>query len=526
MHTPLESWGDYEPQTGILNAMQPVMGPPYDTRSVGDALLALAQAAGHDPPREFGAPGLREYLFARWARQGPVEELLQRGVRSGPPAPEPLPGAEWAPRLADFGQPDESAGLRLHMHPSATLFDGRGANRSWLQEHPDPMTKVAWSSWVEMHPEDAAQAGLQAGDTAQVTAGRASYAAPVVITPGVARGTVAVPLGQGHAAYGRYAQGVGANAFALPPGGGLTVAKARHALPLPCADGSPYQHGRELARVTRDGETPEHEELRLPLPEGYTREGDMLAGHPHRDHRWAMAVDLNRCTGCGACAVACQAENNIGVVGSSQFARHRMMAWIRVDRYYDWSDPTAPVLFLPLMCQHCDAAPCEPVCPVFAAAHSEEGLNMQVYNRCIGTRYCANNCPYKVRRFNWLDWEWPEPLNWQANPDVTVRSRGVMEKCTFCIQRIREAEVRARREDRPLRDGEVMPACAQTCPAEALTFGDLMDPSTRIARLVAEDRRAYQLLGELNTKPAVFYLSRRVEGEERRRSSPPTYGTA
>jgi Fe-S-cluster-containing dehydrogenase component len=328
-----------------------------------------------------------------------------------------------------------------------------------------------------------------------------------------------MPLGNGHSAYGRYACDCGANASRVLPevvdaGGVLTVQLRRlgSGPGLPLADIGPYEQGRQIVRTTmlsglRDLEP---EELRMPLPQGYDRPTDMYPGHPHRDHRWAMAVDLARCTGCGACVTACYAENNISVVGREQFARHRVMSWIRIDRYFAWDDPRAPVRFQPLLCQHCDAAPCESVCPVYAAAHSEEGVNMQVYNRCIGTRYCSNNCPYKVRRFNWFAGSWPKPLDWQTNPEVTVRCRGVMEKCSFCIQRIRRAEHEAKMQERSLRDGEIVPACAQTCPADAFVFGDLADPSSELSRLVARDPRAYQLLAELNTKPAVFYLKRVV----------------
>ena len=229
-------------------------------------------------------------------------------------------------------------------------------------------------------------------------------------------------------------------------------------------------------------------------------------------HRWGMAVDLDRCTGCEACVTACRAENNIATVGAAQAAAGRAMHWIRVERYWEGDFPDARLKFRPVLCQQCDAAPCEPVCPTYASHHTEEGLNAQVYNRCIGTRYCANACPYKVRRFNWVNIEWRKPLDLQLNPEVTVRGRGVMEKCTFCVQRIRQAEYRASRERRPIRDGEIVPACAQTCPAKVFTFGDLLDPNAQVTRLTRSDPRRYHLLEELNTKPAVTFL-RRVEPE-------------
>ena len=222
-----------------------------------------------------------------------------------------------------------------------------------------------------------------------------------------------------------------------------------------------------------------------------------------------MIVDLDRCIGCGACAVACYAENNIGIVGEAQILKGREMAWLQVERYRD-EQHGEKVSFLPLMCQHCDNAPCEAVCPVYAPHHSQEGLNNQIYNRCIGTRFCAQNCPYKVRRFNWHTWEWPKPMHLQLNPDVTTRSKGVMEKCSFCIQRIKEAHNRAKDENRDLRDGDIIPACVQTCPTRALTFGSFMDTESRLRRLAA-DPRAYQVMGYLNIKPAVIYLKKVIQ---------------
>ncbi len=279
-------------------------------------------------------------------------------------------------------------------------------------------------------------------------------------------------------------------------------------------DGSWSQHDRHLddpvflSRLS----SLKPEEIDWPGPAGYDPMKNLYQAHQNHGHRWAMAIDLSRCVGCETCMAACYAENNIGVVGKDWIAQGREMYWLRITRYFEWELPQ-PALFLPMLCQHCDAAPCEPVCPVFASVHNEEGLNAQVYNRCIGTRYCNNNCPWKVRRFNWRNYDWPESLTWQLNPDVTVRSRGVMEKCTFCIQRIREVEHRAAREQRPVQDGEITPACTQACPAGVFTFGDLMDTNSRVYKLFTTNRRRYQVLRELNTKPAVIYLRKVINDE-------------
>jgi molybdopterin-containing oxidoreductase family iron-sulfur binding subunit len=249
--------------------------------------------------------------------------------------------------------------------------------------------------------------------------------------------------------------------------------------------------------------------------EGFGKPGSasMYAEHEHPDHRWGMTIDLDKCTGCSACVTACYAENNIPVVGKEQVQLGRELSWLRIERYFDEPpvDPLAKYApnaeFLPMLCQHCDNAPCEPVCPVYAAYHTPEGLNAQVYNRCVGTRYCSNNCPYKVRRFNWFDYQFPEPLNWQLNPDVTVRSKGVMEKCTFCIQRIVEGKNNAKQEGRAVMDGEIIPACQQACPTQAIVFGDLKDPESKTNKLREKNKpRDYRVLEELNTQPAVVYL--------------------
>jgi len=241
------------------------------------------------------------------------------------------------------------------------------------------------------------------------------------------------------------------------------------------------------------------------LPEGYDLKKDFYSPHAHPEYRWIMIVDLDRCIGCGACVVACYAENNGAIVGREQVLKGREMSWLRIERFFEKGEPA--VRFIPMLCQHCDNAPCESVCPMFAAHHSVEGLNNQVYNRCIGTFFCSQNCPYKVRRFNWFTFPRSEPLNWQLNPDVTVRHKGVMEKCSFCIQRITEVKLRAKNEGRKVRDGEVIPACVQTCPTDALIFGNLRDERSRVSQLI-RDPRAYQVFEHLNTKPGVIYLKK------------------
>jgi molybdopterin-containing oxidoreductase family iron-sulfur binding subunit len=331
-----------------------------------------------------------------------------------------------------------------------------------------------------------------------------------------------MPVGYGHGAMsGRYAGGEAGNPNALfsgrfdPAGGlirsfsGVTIEKTGRSVVIANADGSAYQHGRRLAQnlpfreyLNTRGHAPA---LTMPLPSGWDKRRDFYPSHEHVDYRWGMVIDLDRCIGCQACVVACYAENNVGIVGKRNVAMGRQMSWLHLERYFEPGQPM--VRFLPMLCQHCDSAPCESVCPVFAPHHNKEGINNQVYNRCIGTRDCNENCPWKVRRFNWFTWTHDHPLEWQLNPDVTVRQKGVMEKCSFCIQRVVYAKSIAAREGRKVRDGEFTTACAQTCPTDAIVFGSLMDPESRVSRL-ARQARAYQVLGGLNTKTAVIYLKK------------------
>ena len=548
--TPLESWGDYEPSQGTMGLMQPVMQPVFpQARMTGDVVLRLTEFATKRTRISGDEQPFLSYVRSRWQR-------LHRESRSSVPfdrwwtealanggmfSTQKRSGA--VPRRATSGTlsrmfdkvsvGSDNGRYTLVSYPSINHYDGRGANKPWLQEVPDPMTQLTWENWVEIHPADAEHHGIRKGDLVEVRSHNGSIELRAYPYPGVIQGTVAIPIGQGHSAYGRYASGAGANvAHLLPPlpveeSGGMHWSGVRIDLvnkggrkQLADVAGSDYLHGRNLVQmVTVDELLQQTKDLAdgkpLPGSDGFGKEDgpSLYPAHEHPDHRWGMAIDLDKCTGCSACVTACYAENNIPVVGKQQVELGRELSWLRVERYFD-DPPEDPAMsyephaeFLPMMCQQCDSAPCEPVCPVYAAYHTPEGLNAQVYNRCVGTRYCANNCPYKVRRFNWFDYEFPEPLNWQLNPDVTVRTKGVMEKCTFCVQRIVEAKDLAKQEGRPVQDGEIKTACQQSCPAQAIEFGDLKDANSRVSRMREEEKiRGYRALEELSTQPAITYL--------------------
>jgi molybdopterin-containing oxidoreductase family iron-sulfur binding subunit len=554
-HHPLERWDDLRPRAGVYSLMQPVMEPVFNTMATGDLLLRTAKALG-GPLARFTAPSYKDHLRARWeALAGERREkdfatfwhaALQRGgVFVDAPAPARVSLAPGAARVTYTKPTFEGNGdFVFATYPHSMLSDGRGANKPWLLENSDPVTKITWHSWVEVHPDTARKLDLRDGEILRVTSPRGSIEAPVFVYPGIHPDVVAVPLGLGHTEYGAYARGRGVNALDLlgaPSGDFLpyistrvSVEKTGDYKALASIAGTPRQLGRGIAEgisldAAKKGLTVEqaylaegrgkhdiNTELELEALKGWsekqlqeTKYGD-YAGDPPR---WGMAIDLAKCTGCQACVTACYAENNIPTVGETEIGKGREMTWIRIERYWEGGEePGEPVTarFIPMLCQHCSNAPCEPVCPVYAAYHTPDGLNGQVYNRCVGTRYCANNCPYKVRYFNWYKYNqvsWPEPLHLQLNPDVTVRARGVMEKCTFCIQRIRGAQNDARLENRPVRDGEVVTACAQACPSDAIVFGDVHDPASRVARL-HQNSRGYRVLEDLNTRSAITYLAK------------------
>jgi molybdopterin-containing oxidoreductase family iron-sulfur binding subunit len=529
---PLETWGEYSGLTSIRSTLQPVMGRLSDVPHLGDVFLNTAFETVR-PAKDY-----KRYLIDRLisdqniANEKQWVQLLQKG---GMLRPDSGPPPEVKPQfpqdiLARHAEP-KASDLVFIATPSIRFFDGRGANRPWLSEIPDPLSRIAWQSPVLVHPDTAKKHGVAQQDIVRIQSKWGHLVAPVYSTHLVKAGTLVMACGQGHETYGRYARQTGVNPMAILPPDADSVSGGPHfvaqdvevqatgrSMELAMMYGSRTQHERPFALSIRldelkagkpaaaKGLTMNDFPLTLPLPEGYDPERDFYPPHDHETYRWGMVVDLDRCIGCGACTAACYAENNIGIVGEQRVIEGREMSWLSIERYHHPDQPQK-VTFLPMLCQHCDNAPCESVCPVYAPHHSKEGINNQIYNRCIGTRYCVQNCPYKVRRFNWFDWQWPEPMNLQLNPDVTVRSKGVMEKCSFCIQRIKAAHNRAKNEKRMIRDGEVTPACVQTCPTDALVFGSLMDKQSRVRQMV-DDPRAYQVMGYLNTKPAVIYLKK------------------
>jgi molybdopterin-containing oxidoreductase family iron-sulfur binding subunit len=559
-HTPLESWGDHEPEVGVRTLMQPTTNPIFDTKSTGDVLLSLAARLGGDVAGAFNWPDYHAYLRDAWQAVGrefapgsDFEEFWHTALSDGGVwrrvGTQPV---TLNPAVAgvNFDEPtldgDASTPYALFAYPSPVLYDGRSANRPWLQELPDPVTKVVWNSWIEMHPVVAERLGVRTGDVVAVSSPHGQLEAPAYVYNGIRPDTVAIPIGQGHEHFGRWARGRGVNPLALLPAAAdetsgatawlstqVALAATGESVTLVSTQGSHDDLGREIAEVISVPaavEAAEHARAEMEREPAALVEAAEDAD-PKSPYRWGMAIDLSSCVGCSACVTACYAENNIPVVGEELCAQGREMAWLRVESYYEHvsegghgnghgvsqegegDSAVQHVVHLPAICQHCGNAPCEPVCPVYATYHNPEGLNIQVYNRCVGTRYCSNNCPYKARRFEWFDYDFPFPLNLQLNPDVTVREKGVMEKCTFCVQRIMKARNDANAEGRDVNDGEVTTACAQTCPAEAIVFGNFRDPNSRVSRL-ARSGRAYHMLAELNTRPAVTYLKAVSHGSE------------
>ena len=518
-HT-LESFGDLLPRAGVLQLAQPAMTPLADTRPATQVLLEVAGRLKLKAPlapttdlhdllqarhqgRALEAPGASADGALAWR-----EALERGGVWTDPTpfrvVPRLLPGA--AERFLAMPPPSAapSAGLDLVVFPTSLRGDGRNADLPWLREIPDTLTSVSWKPWAEISPAAASRLGVRTGDLLSFKTAQGRAEVPAYVFPAIRDDVVAIPLGPEALALLPSAVDPDSGALALS-GVRAAVARVGKRVSLPLLEGSPYQHGREITQVVS---------LSAPAAHHPDLSEKMYEEPQHREHRWSMVIDLDRCTGCEACVVACFAENNVPVMGPEAALMGRYMGWLRIERYLgDEPGGELDVELLPMLCQQCTNAPCESVCPVYATYHTGEGLNAQVYNRCVGTRYCSNNCPYKVRTFNWRDPQFPAPLQMQLNPDVTVRSRGVMEKCTFCVQRIRFAENQARDEGRAVADGEIVPACAQTCPAKAIVFGDAKDQNSRVSQL-AREPRGFHALAETNAQPAITYLAR-VKGEGR-----------
>ncbi len=521
----LESWGDARAYDGTVSTIQPLIAPLYGGKTAAEmvaVLLAQPGRTAHEIVREYWKGQRKEKNFeAFW------ETTLHDGV---------MAGTAFAPKTVklslDLGEPKPatSGGFEIVFRPDPTVWDGRFANNGWLQECPKPLTKLTWDNAVMVSTASAERLKAANGDVLELRyrGQEEKVRAPLWIMPGHADGSVTVHLGYGRWRAGSVGTNAGFNAYQLRTsrepwiGSEVEITRTDETYLL--------AHTQHHNIISKGGEQIEEESaaaenrelLRVANLEEFRKNPELMkdetaAGaqslYPPYDYskgpQWGMAIDLNSCIGCNACVVACQSENNIAVVGKDQVSRGREMHWIRVDTYYEGGLDHPRMHNQPVPCMQCENAPCEVVCPVGATVHSPEGLNEMIYNRCVGTRYCSNNCPYKVRRFNFFlysDWEKPS-LHGLRNPDVTVRSRGVMEKCTYCVQRINAVKIEAEKENRAIGDGEVLTACQQTCPAQAIVFGDITDPNSRVSKLKAQLRN-YSLVGELNTRPRTTYLAR------------------
>jgi Fe-S-cluster-containing dehydrogenase component/anaerobic selenocysteine-containing dehydrogenase len=516
---PLESWGDGRAHNGTITFRQPLIAPLHGGVTEVEVLTSLIGEAERSPYER-----LRELHrgAARGAAQGDFETIWTKWISDGL-----LPGTERKHESAQLRTEAISTalgavarrpadGLELVFAPDYRAWDGRFANNAWLQELPDPISKLTWDNAALISPATARRLGLESGQLVELELRSSKIRAPVYVVPGQADESLTLPLGYGRGEGAETtARGVGfdfgrlrrSDAFWFAGGARLTKVDGP---PHPFAATHTHwsMEGRPLALDVKLSELREHK-LPAELEEQRVDHPAMYEPHQYPGNKWAMAIDLGKCTGCSACVVACQAENNIPIVGKEQVLKSREMQWLRIDRYYQGpiDDPT--LVTQPVACVHCELAPCEYVCPVNATVHSDEGLNEMVYNRCVGTRYCSNNCPYKARRFNFLRYnnDYQDVEKMKFNPDVTVRSRGVMEKCTYCVQRIERVRIDARVSGTDMKDGDIVTACQQACPAEAIIFGSLADPNSRVSKLQREER-SYRLLNELNTKPRTWHLAR------------------
>ena len=535
----MEVWGDAELFKGAYSIKQPTIRPLYNTRCLEENLLAWgssdvvsSELLSYLPelylPQSDKSPAKQWYRYLRdqwkvYQRQTSSErsknfevfwlELLHRGFVQSRPLMN-FPNRSFKLSSLSLIRKTKRAEntLELSLYAKATIGDGKSAHNAWLQEIPDPVTKVVWDNYLLMSPSKAKELGLKNNQHVQVQSDIASITVPLLISPGVHDQTVGLAVGYGQ--WQRDSKGtaqklVGKNAYSFMDKGvfaslRVSVEKAEGQTILANVQGHHRMAGRQLVV-----EATLKDYLKSPSVNIHRHKlFSLYPKHEYKGHRWAMAIDLNACTGCSACMLACQSENNVPTVGKKYILQGREMHWIRIDRYYTGSANDPDVVFQPMLCQHCENASCEAVCPVAATVHGEEGLNQMAYNRCVGTRYCSNNCPYKVRRFNWFNYtKVADSLKNAYNPDVTVRTRGVMEKCTFCTQRIKEAKVLAKREDRIFKGEDVVTACQEACPTQAIVFGDINDPDSKVSEAF-RDERNFSVLEEYNNIPMVRYKTK------------------
>jgi len=511
----LEAWGDARAYDGTVSIVQPLIAPLYNGKSAHELTAVLAgqsEAAGH------------EIVQGYWKKQHPSTDFdtfwrksLHDGWIAGTTfAPKPVTA-----KATELPTPNQAAqnAVEINFRRDPSIYDGSFANNGWLQELPRPMSKMTWDNPVLIGPVMAERMQLKSEDLVELELNGKKVIAPVWIQAGHPDNSVTVYLGYGRHRAGRAGTGVGFDFYALRSSTtlwcttGVNITRTGGTYKLACTQG--YQtmdtqdgNTRPLVRTASLDEY--HKEPKFAQEEEPPAGLTLYPGYDYKKepNAWGMTIDMNACVGCNNCIVACQSENNIPIVGKEQVVKGRHMHWLRVDAYYQGDRANPRAYFQPVPCMQCENAPCELVCPVGATVHSTEGLNDMVYNRCVGTRYCSNNCPYKVRRFNFLlfqDWETPQ-LKMMRNPDVTVRSRGVMEKCTYCVQRISEHRIDSERENRPIQDGELQTACQQSCPANAIIFGNINDPNSRVSKLKSNPRN-YGLLADLNTRPRTTYLA-------------------
>ena len=509
---PLEAWSDARAYDGTATILQPLILPLYGGKSPHEFLAAFSdqpEKSGHDLVKGYWRGKLSgadfETAWRKALHDGLVEgtafapkAVAVRGLASLPPAPK--------------SATDELTAL---FRADPTVWDGSYANNGWLQELPKPLTKLTWDNAVLVSPSTAEKLGVASEDVVDLLLAGRKVTAPVWVMPGQAEGCLTLHFGYGRTRGGRVANGKGFDAYALRGSNGpwahagLEVRKTGGRAPLVTTQHHHSMEGRDLVRSITAEQYRRDPGIVQRMGEAGPSSGETLYPRlPTGSYAWGLSIDLSACVGCNACVVACQAENNVPVVGKHEVSRGRAMHWIRIDRYYAGGLDNPDTLHQPVTCMQCENAPCESVCPVAATVHSAEGLNQMVYNRCVGTRYCSNNCPYKVRRFNFFlysDFK-TELTKMVRNPEVSVRSRGVMEKCSYCVQRINRARIAAERENRPIRDGEIVTACQQACPAQAIVFGNIDDPGSLVARARAEKRR-YALLAELGARPRTTYLA-------------------